>query len=391
MTKIRILVFLLTIIVVGTVGYVVSLYARGYRFDTKTFSFTPNGILVIKSEPDAAQVFIDGDFVSATNATLPLAPGVYDVSLHKEGYLSWHKTLTIEKEVVTQATAYLFRSVPSLTAITFLGVENPVASSDYTKIAYAVPPPENPNEDDRSGLWIIETVNLPFGFNRDPRQITDGNLIDASWEFSPDSRQILLTTALGAAYLLPTNTFTPVVQRENVTTTKEEILASWELEKETKLNAQIRNLPLELVDILTNKSLSVVLSPDETIVLYTASASGQLPENLIKQLPGASTQSQERNIKEGHTYIYDIKEDRNFLISDKDEVLRWFPTSRHAILVEEGKITIMDYDGTNRQEIYSGSYIAPHAFPFADAGRLIILTNLGADSGSPNFFSLGLK
>jgi hypothetical protein len=51
----------------------------------------------------------------------------------------------------------------------------------------------------------------------------------------------------------------------------------------------------------------------------------------------------------------------------------------------------MDYDGTNRQEVYSGSYIAPHAFPTVNKERLLILTNLGADSVLPNLYSLSLK
>ena len=61
------------------------------------------------------------------------------------------------------------------------------------------------------------------------------------------------------------------------------------------------------------------------------------------------------------------------------------------VLAEEGKVIIMDYDGTNRQEVYTGSYIAPHAFPTVSDERLLLLTNLGADSGSPNIYSLTLK
>ncbi len=381
MTKIRVLIFLLTIVVVGSLGTIISLYAKGYRFDVKTFRFEPNGLLVIKSDPDGAQVFINTELKTATNATVPLPPDTYDVEIRKEGYLSWKKRLVIEKEIVTEANASLFKAVPSLSAVTFSGNINPVPTNDLTKIAYAVP---------KTGLWVIETVNLPLGFAKDPRQITDGDLTGAFWEWSPNGREILLITKTGI-FLLDAGHFTPQNQRVNITSGKTEILAEWEKERKIKLAAQIRGLPEELVDILERKTDLITFSPDKTKILYTASSSAELSDNLIKPLPGASTQKQERQIKAGKAYVYDIKEDRNFSISNSAATLRWFPTSQHLVLAEDGKITIMDYDGTNRQEVYSGSYIAPHAFPTVNKERLLILTNLGADSVLSNLYSLSLK
>ena len=96
MAKIRLIAFLIGILIVGTVGTFVSYYARGYKFNPKTLSFLPNGILVIKSEPDGASVLINGELKTATNATISLSPGVYDVEVKKDGYFSWYKRLAIE-------------------------------------------------------------------------------------------------------------------------------------------------------------------------------------------------------------------------------------------------------------------------------------------------------
>ncbi len=406
MKKTRTIFFLSSlafIIILGTFGFY---YARGYKFDTEEFRFIPNGLLVTKSNPDGAQVFINGEFKTATNANVFLPPGTYDVSIRKEGYIPWNKRLIIEKEIVTEADIDLFKAVPSLSAVTFSSSLNPVPSSDFTKIAYVVLPDtqRSNSQDDQAGLWVLETVNLPLGFARDPRRVTDGDLNDASWEWSPDGREIMLTTKLGV-FLLDAGKFTPQNQRVNIVSTKETIIEKWEEEKTTKFAAQIRRFPDELVEVLERRSNTVLFSPDKKKILYTASSSATLNDNIITPLPGASTQRQERYIKPNHTYVYDIKEDRNFLIDDNAENLivgnnlhdstnrrlAWFPTSRHLVLAEEGKVTIMDYDGTNRQEVYSGSYIAPHAFPTVSDERLLLLTNLGADSGSPNIYSVTLK
>lgn len=381
----------MTILVVGLIGLFGSLYARGYRFDFKSFRFTPSGLLVVKSDPTGAQIFVNGDLRSASDATIALSPATYDISLRKDGYLPWNKRLTIDKEVVITAIVNLFRQAPSLTAVTFDGSVNPVPSDDLTRIAYAVLPSTELGKDGKAGLWLIETSELPLGFSRDPKMITDGDFTNASWLFSPDSRQLMVTTRTGGVYLIDAGAYTPQNQRVNMASKKEATLLEWNKQKKAKLDAQIRNLPADLVEILNRQANGVVFSPDETKILYTASGSATLADNLIKALPGSSTQKQERTIETGKTYVYDIKEDRNFKVGEENQSLRWFPTSKHLVLTEEGKVTVMDYDGTNRQAVYNGSYIFPHAYPYANTSKLLILTNLGSTQTVFNLYSLTLK
>lgn len=390
MTKFRLLFLVITLLVVGIFGTAASLYARGYRFNFKTLKFTPSGLLVIKSEPTGAQIFVNGDLKSASDATISLAPNTYDISVRKDGYLTWNKRMVIEKEVVTEAQISLFRSAPSLTPVTFSGSINPVPSDDLSRIAYAVPSSKEPGTSTKTGLWIIETTDLPLGFTRDPRRIADGDYSSATWEFSPDGRQLLVTTKNGI-YLIDISTFTPQSSMTNIASRKDALLKDWETQRKNKLTAQIKNLPNEVADILNRKASKVTFSADENKILYTASSSANLKTNLIKELPGSSTQPQERNIETGKTYVYDIKEDRNFRVGEEGQVLHWFPTSKHLVIAEEGKVTVLDYDGTNRQAVYTGSYVAPNAYPYANTSKLLILTNLGSNGSIPNLYSLSLK
>lgn len=387
MTKIRVFVFLTTILVVGIIGILAAYYARGYRFD-QTLKLNPSGLLVANSDPTGAQVFIDGELKTATNATINLAPGTYDVTLKKEAYLPWSKRLTIDKEIVTQIDANLFRSAPSLSAITFSGAFNPEVSYDLGKLAYGVP--LTPGDGDKAGLWVIETINLPLGFNRDPRRITDGDLTGATWQWSPDSRQILLTTKNGV-FLLDSSTFTPQNQRINIASSVSKTLTDWEQKQKAKLTSQLLKLPDELNFIFSKKAKDIVFSPDENKLLYTASESANIPEGLIKSLPGSSTQKQTRDIIKDHMYVYDIKEDRNFEVSDSIKTIYWYPTSSNLVLPDKDKVVIMDYDGTNKQTVYAGSYNAPDAFPTPATNRIFMLTNLGAQQSVSNLYSLNLK
>jgi len=404
MTKIRVLLFVLTLFVVGILGYFAILFAKGYRLNTKTFKFQPKGILVVKSDPTGAQIFIDGNLKGASDSNFSLPPGIYDIDVKKDGYIPWYKRLTIEKESVTEANVSLYRQVPSFTPITISGANIPVASANFERLAYSIfPETENGGNQEKVGLWVMETINFPFGFSKDSKRVTDGDLNGSIWEFSPDGREILLTTPSGI-YLLDSGVFTPQSQRINVASKKDAIFASWKKERDDRLNAQIRNLPDELIDILQRRVSAILFSPDDSKIAYTASSSASLSQNLIKPLPGSSTQKEDRDIKIDHTYVYDIKEDRNFLIDTGVEQLLlgnlykpninrrlfWLSNSRNLVLAQEGKISIVDYDGTNRQLVYSGSYVSPDAYPYTNSSSLLILTSLGAAS-TPNLYSLNLK
>jgi hypothetical protein len=295
MTRFRVLFFLSTIVIVGIVGIFVSYYARGYRLNFRTFKFQPNGILVIKSDPDGASVIINNELKTATNANISLSPGTYDVKVVKDGFFTWSKRLVIEKEVVTQATASLFKNVPSLSPITFSGAINPVISNDGTRIAFIVLPGKDISED-KVGLFTVDTYSLPIGFSTNPKMITDGDLTGAIYTFSPDGREIMLTMS-NSIFVIDAGSFTSQTQRVNIAAKKDTTLATWQTEKQSKNASLTKNLPESLTDILTRKTSDYQFSPDENMILYIASGSGTLASNLIPQLPGASTQKQERDVQ----------------------------------------------------------------------------------------------
>src|SRR5258708_3877540 len=378
MTKLRLLVFLLTIVRVGTIGKVAIFYARGYRLNKNTI--TPNGLFVANSDPTGAQLLVNNELKSATNATVTLPPGVYDVTIKKDGYIPWKKRIAIEKEVVTGIDASLFPIAPSLSAITFSGASKPAISDDYSKIAYA----------DSVGLWVIETINLPLGFSRQPLKITDGDLTNMSFTWSPDGRQILIT-GKSVAYMLDASKFTSQTQKVNIFDTLSKTRSDWKDIVGKQNTSLLGKLPDDIKTIFNLKTSDIKFSPDETKIFYTASSSATIRTGLVSPLPGSSSQQEARDIKKDHKYVYDIKEDRNFEITDIEGNAYWFPTSRNLLIPQKDKVVIADYDNTNKQVVYAGAYLAPNAFPTPNTNRIFIVTNLGAKDSPPNLYSLNLK
>ena len=102
-------------------------YAKGYRIVPNNGSpmVEGTGLLVLTSKPDAAKVFVNNQIATATNNTINLTPGDYEIKIVKDGYFAWNKKITIKKEVVSRADALLFPTAPKLESTTSTPAPNP--------------------------------------------------------------------------------------------------------------------------------------------------------------------------------------------------------------------------------------------------------------------------
>ncbi len=118
--------FVFFVLIMGTVLAV--LYGSGYRFGFEEGQpiVEKTGLLVTSSKPKGAQVFINDDLTTATDNTINLKPGEYNIKIIKEGYFPYEKRVRIEEKVVTSVDALLLPLAPKLENITSNGVDNPV-------------------------------------------------------------------------------------------------------------------------------------------------------------------------------------------------------------------------------------------------------------------------
>ena len=120
----RVIYTLLSMVIIALGSYLAIQYARGSWRVANNRIVANTGLLNANSFPTGAQVFIDDKLITATDDTIYLEPDVYQVKIVKEGYSPWYKTLTIQSELVTQSNALLFPSAPSITPLTFTGIDN---------------------------------------------------------------------------------------------------------------------------------------------------------------------------------------------------------------------------------------------------------------------------
>lgn len=390
-------IFIFLFLILGTI--VVVLYGEGYTINIQSGhpQLSGTGLLVATSSPDGAKVLINGHLTTATNNTLNLAPGNYQIEISKEGYFPWRKTITIKNQVVSKADALLFPNAPQLQNLTSAGAYNPIVDPSLTKIAYTV----SSQSAQKNGVYVFNmngsNLLMPEGAETQITNDTTDFFSDANLSWSPDGQSLLATVSANAkttTYLLQANQFNQTPQ--DVTETLNDVNLAWNKQiAEKKLNAlailnpKLRKIVKENFDILS-------WSPNENKILYTASNSATIPQIITPPLIGVDSIPQQKNIEQGKIYVYDIKEDRNYSIQGQVSnanlpPIRWLADNKHLLLVENNKIEIEEYDGSNKTTIYAGPFVGNFAYSWPDSSKIVILTNLGNDQITPNLYTIGLK
>ena len=396
MKKILITLSILLVLILATAGII--LYGRGYRFSFNNgrADLSGTGLLVATSNPDGAQVFVNGHLTTATNNTINLQPGSYNVRIFKEGYFPWEKNLIIEKGVVDKAEALLFPAAPKLESITNIGVNNPVLDPSRTKIAYTV----TSQAVRKNGVYVLDMTSRPIlTLQSSSSQIADDTVSlfsKAILSWSPDGESLIASISaqdLSANYLLAAGSFNQ--SPSDVTETLTSVNSSWDKLKADRDKSLADGLSAKLRKTVSDNFNIMSWSADETKILYQASSSATLPIIRIPRLIGVNSTLEERNLEKDGIYVYDIKEDRNYKIhapANKDQVfLTWFPDSKHLIYVHDKKIDIMEYDGANVTKIFAGPFTDNFVFPWSDNSRIVILTNLGNSDTFSNLYTISLK
>ena len=448
----------LCVIIGGT--YVAIQFGKGYR-PTKDGMIKGTGLLAANSFPTGAEVYINDKLTTATDDTLNLTPGSYQVAIKKDGYLPWQKALLIQEELVSQTNATLFKAAPGLSPLTLAGALNITPSPDGQKIAFAVTVASSAA---KNGLYILDmTSSTPLSQIKEPRQIArNTEAIDFSQNilvWSPDSTQLLAYAPEAndqfSAYLLPIANLTEPANLRDISVQLPVILAGWEEEIAIRETKQFAKLPLELQVIATQSATNVYFSPNDERVMYTSTGSATIRPNLIQTPPATNTQPEERQLSPGTIYVYDLIEDKNFLIGStpKDELkpqkqliildsnqqlitiadrnpitptptaisdfmslqdpnsfpqtatnfnthypsiytstFQWYPNSTHLIHHQDAGIEILEYDGQNLITVYSGPINDDFVYPWPDGKSLIILTNFNPSSALPeNLYAIAIR
>jgi len=431
----RTVVALIVLAAIVMVGILVIIFARGYRFNFGTRSIGSKGILVANSAPNNAQIMVNGKLLGVTSDNLYLSPGNYQVVIKKEGYSDWQKNFTIKGEVVSRVDAQLFSSNPSLSPLTNNGVINPQLSPLRDKLVYLALPDDNELLLEKNdGLMLSNLNSSNLSFFRQHNQLIPYAKLPAGlvpekthFVFSNDEKALLAffyDEYDNLFSVIHTTTGGSLGGFSDVTLSYQEFLAKWWAQRGLLQEKQYDTVKQKVRRVLKQNTLLVEVSPDKSKLLYFTLKDAQLPRSIQPPLIGSVPTREERALKAANFYIYDKKEDKNFLLSvasssarlerklllDKlsaqktnltetdwfafnhlfEEIL-WYSDSGHLIFSANATISIIEYDGSNRILVYSGPFEKSFLATTSD-GRIVTLTNINPKKNKlPDLYSVSIK
>ncbi len=416
--KKQVILSLSILAVLVAITVLIILYGKGYRLFVQhgepTISKT--GILNLSSSPTGAQVYIDGHLTTATNNTLNLTPGKYSVTIVKDGYLPWKKDYEIHREVVSDADATLFPQAPSLQSISTFGIQSAIIDPTGTKLAFNI----SSNSAKQNGIYVYDMTSRSFPIlagQSSTTQIVDDTLdkfSEAKISWSPDGKQIIasITSPVDGSltyYLLNTNGLNQTPQ--DITAIYQNTIDLWKQQRINKATALLKSLKTPVQKFAKANFNILAWSPDDSKILYQASASATMPVYNKPRLIGDNYLYEQRRIEKGAIYVYNIAEDFNTrilepvnkvcTIDDSDcncddfntceQPLTWLPDSSHLLLIKDKQINVIEDDGSNMTTLYAGPFVDHFVFPWPDGSKIVILTNLNGPTLQPTLYSIGLK
>lgn len=430
--------FILAIIFVVAFVLIVG-YARGYRLNFGKQEVTSTGILVATSSPDAAKIYINGALYGVTNSNITLPPGDYHVELKKEGYSTWATDLKLKGELVMRADGILFPQNPSLSPLTSLGIVKAFyyeKSNNVILLADSGEPTNTPVELAKDGIYFLDNARRQLSLFNPLKLLVAKRLFPAGIDFtdatismSPDQKEMLFEVGTRTYLLSTTEETTDLI---DVTKSKAAVLAVWQTKQEADLKKVLETFKKPFPLIASTSFDIISFSPDQTKILYVAKQAATIPKILNPGLVSINQRPQTRDIQVGRVYIYDKKEDTNYELTPPQSIadlitsipagqsplggtpvkttialpvdlgisqnaaalaskLIWYPDSKHIIMRETNKITIVDYDNSNKQTVYSGP-IESDFISITTDGRLLILANLNPQTNKlPDVYAVGIR
>jgi len=275
------------------------LYTAGYRYDFEYRRVVETGSLVVKSVPESASIYLDGELYSVQTPTIvnTILPGKINLLVAKPGYHKWEKRIEIYPRVTTFEDHIKLYPKTQPEALIAGSITSYWWNTKQEKIAYLTEGGE---------LRLFNTLNSKDTLIANVTK--ERPFADFSW--SPHDDQFLFSRiedGKTAYYIIDANTFSNVIALTDVVA---EPLTSVVWNPNTKntvyaiTKAGLVRIPylLETVRVVARGTISAYLAERDRILFIQAGGDNGEPglfwihpadQNTIHRVPGIAADGQD--------------------------------------------------------------------------------------------------
>lgn len=332
--RVRRIIYLTFILIFAIATPLIILYTAGYRYNLKKNKIQKTGILILKSRPKEATIYLNEKIQKEkTPARIAnLLPEDYFVRVEKENFYPWQKKLTVKSKLTTFAeNIILFKK--SLPAEIKIGQINSISlSPDEKKIIYTT------DQELGKEVWFL---TLEDKKERLIYRTSDQNEINLL-EWDPPSRKILITlsTPKGIKKYLILNTENP--EKIDIYNTLGDFYFQFKNIKENKLllaDYDLIESSNKFITLIDRKKQSlVILNPANNETIFEAEAYG-----------GSWFPDGQKLLyfNDFELWVYDLTLDEKKLITRYSQKIldaKWYLNDNYVLLLANNSIKALEID-----------------------------------------------
>jgi len=194
---------LFALVVIGGT-FVLVAFSQGYSYDTSHHRFVRRGLVLFSSTPSGAQITKDGKPINHnTSYRASYDPGKYAITIAKDGYHTWTKTLEVVAGQVTYARYVILLPetlLKATVATTPTAYVVPTASVDHHHLAYATAPTATQG----AAVWVADMpggaptkrFSLPIATAATPAE----TIVGLDWSDDASHLLVVSQAAAGRVY-----------------------------------------------------------------------------------------------------------------------------------------------------------------------------------------------
>lgn len=190
----QILISILSVTFIVGGAFVIYYFSKGYRVNISDRKIKKTGVLTVETQPPTAQLYINGDSIGRTPRSRTLDVGTHSISIQKDGYREWKKSVDIVEEKSTPLfPLLLLQDIKKSNIWESEGIlEKYWTNEDKDYYIFL-----QKDSEDLFSLWTYR-INTPlWNLNPNPVQILTLKSNSILLDISSDGQQALITTQDG--------------------------------------------------------------------------------------------------------------------------------------------------------------------------------------------------
>lgn len=341
----RRIIYIFFILLFIIIAPIIILYAAGYRYNFQKHKIQKTGILILKSKPEGAKIFLNNKLQKKTTPAIitNLLPIDYLIQIKKDGYYPWEKTLPVLSSLTTFAEKVMLFKQNLPVKIIDGDIESFALSEDKQKMIYLQ------NSETGKEIWFLNLKNFQKSLLY---RLTEKNIQILKIEWGKDNQKILITKRDENSPTLKYILLNVETQESFVYQNLNDFYFEFkELENKSIAIDQFQNIPI--TEGAPQRFLAILNQKDQTLSILDLNSGLIIFQTKANNATWLKNKNKILYINDFEIWVYDLTADQKSLINRYSREIRkslWI-NDNYILVLFENNFKIIEMDERDKRNV----------------------------------------